>query len=88
MVARLAVGALSVYKVAISPYFPKSCRFYPTCSEYAALAIAGHGVLRGGLLAMGRLLRCHPFHPGGYDPPPDREGRRAGPGESAKRGRP
>jgi uncharacterized protein len=46
------------------------CRFEPSCSAYAAACIEGHGVLRGSLLSVKRLCRCHPFHPGGYDPPP------------------
>jgi putative membrane protein insertion efficiency factor len=51
--------------------FGPVCRFEPSCSRYAALAIQGHGALRGSLLSVKRLCRCHPFHPGGYDPPPD-----------------
>ncbi len=45
-----------------------ACRFQPTCGEYAAIAMAEHGAIRGGLMAAGRLLRCHPLHPGGFDP--------------------
>jgi hypothetical protein len=70
MAARLIAAILTAYKIAISPYLPRSCRFYPTCSEYAAQAVDAHGAVRGLILAAGRLLRCHPFHPGGYDPPP------------------
>ena len=58
------------YKRFISPMLPHACRFVPTCSEYAMEAIASHGLIRGGLLAAGRLLRCHPFARAGYDPPP------------------
>jgi hypothetical protein len=58
------------YQRLVSPLLPPSCRFAPTCSEYAAQAITQHGVVRGVGLAMRRLARCHPFHPGGYDPPP------------------
>ncbi len=65
---------LAVYKSAVSPALhavaPGACRFQPTCSEYAAIAIAEHGVLRGGLMSLGRLLRCHPLHSGGFDPVP------------------
>jgi uncharacterized protein len=53
----------------LSPFFAGSCRFVPSCSEYAALAIERHGPLRGGQKALGRLLRCHPFHAGGVDLP-------------------
>jgi len=63
---------LMVYKGLISPIFPRRCRFVPTCSEYAAQAIVEHGLARGSVLALRRLLRCHPFAPGGYDPPPAR----------------
>jgi putative membrane protein insertion efficiency factor len=56
------------YKLLISPLLPPSCRFTPTCSEYAMQAIEKYGALRGVYLAARRLLRCHPFHSGGYDP--------------------
>jgi uncharacterized protein len=59
---------LRAYQWAISPMFPPSCRYVPTCSEYAMEAVDRFGVLRGGLMAMWRLLRCHPFVRGGYDP--------------------
>jgi uncharacterized protein len=58
------------YKRFISPMLPHACRFVPTCSEYAAEAVDRHGVMRGSLLAAGRLLRCHPFARAGYDPVP------------------
>ena len=61
---------LRSYKRFISPSLPHACRFVPTCSEYAMEAIELHGVVGGGLLAVGRLLRCHPFARAGYDPPP------------------
>jgi putative membrane protein insertion efficiency factor len=61
---------LRLYQRWISPLLPPACRYQPTCSEYAAAAVATHGVLRGGTLALWRLLRCHPFVKGGYDPVP------------------
>jgi len=67
---RFALAILRFYKKAISPLLPPSCRYAPTCSEYAYEAIAKYGVLRGGWMGLRRLLRCHPFHPGGYDPVP------------------
>lgn len=58
------------YQVLISPLLPPSCRFTPTCSNYALLAIERHGLARGGWLALKRIGRCHPWNPGGYDPVP------------------
>ena len=64
----LALWTLRTYKQWISPLFPASCRYVPTCSEYAMEAVERFGVLRGGLKAAWRVLRCHPFVKGGYDP--------------------
>jgi len=58
------------YQVAIGPALPPSCRFYPSCSNYALEAVAKYGLLRGSVLTAWRLMRCHPFHPGGVDPVP------------------
>ena len=58
------------YQRFIGPALPPSCRFYPSCSTYALEAVAKHGLLRGSWLAAWRLMRCHPFHPGGVDPVP------------------
>jgi putative membrane protein insertion efficiency factor len=69
---RIAAGAVVVYQRLVSPLLPGACRFAPTCSEYARLALAEHGLVRGLALAAWRLARCHPFHPGGWDPPPTR----------------
>jgi putative membrane protein insertion efficiency factor len=63
----LLVGLIGIYQLLISPLFPRACRFYPSCSQYAVVALAEHGVLRGGWLAATRLARCHPWHPGGVD---------------------
>lgn len=65
---RLVIGGLRLWKVMISPWLPPACRFVPTCSEYAAQAIATHGILRGSWLAVRRLSRCHPLTAGGFDP--------------------
>ena len=64
----IALQLLRAYKWAVSPFFPPACRYVPTCSEYAMEAIDRYGVLRGTAMAIGRLLRCHPFARGGYDP--------------------
>ena len=64
----LCILFIRFYQLFISPLFPPTCRFYPTCSQYAIEAIQKKGVLRGVLLAIKRIAKCHPFHPGGYDP--------------------
>ncbi len=66
---RLLVAALATYKRYLSPLLPPACRFTPTCSEYARLALLKHGVARGGALALWRLARCQPFGLGGVDVP-------------------
>jgi putative membrane protein insertion efficiency factor len=66
----VAVAILDFYKRAISPWLPPACRFEPTCSVYAREAIERHGFAKGCFLALQRLLRCHPLHPGGFDPVP------------------
>ena len=74
-VARALLAAIGFYSRAISPALPPRCRFYPTCSAYAAEAIERHGAVRGTGLALRRLLKCAPWHPGGVDPvpgPPER----------------
>ena len=64
----VALQLLRAYKWAISPLFPPACRYVPTCSEYAMEAVERYGAWRGGWLAIGRVLRCHPFARAGYDP--------------------
>ena len=65
---KIVLQLLAAYKWAISPMFPPACRYVPTCSEYAMEAVERYGILRGGMMALARLLRCHPFARGGYDP--------------------
>jgi hypothetical protein len=62
------IGLIRIYQLALSPLLGPNCRFFPTCSDYAVMAIRRHGPLRGLIMAGRRLLRCHPLHPGGYDP--------------------
>ena len=66
----LACAPIILYRLILSPLLPRACRFHPSCSAYALGSLRTHGVLRGGWLALMRLLRCHPFHPGGVDPIP------------------
>jgi putative membrane protein insertion efficiency factor len=68
--ARIGIALIRCYQLYLSPLKPRTCRFYPSCSEYAVRAFARGGLLRGSWLALRRLLRCHPFNPGGYDPGP------------------
>ncbi len=70
MMARLLLVLIGGYKRFLSPLLPRVCRFYPSCSTYAAEAIERHGAWRGTLLTFRRLARCHPFNAGGYDPVP------------------
>lgn len=69
--ARIALAAIRLYQYFLSPFFGRQCRFHPTCSVYAAEAILRFGVLKGTWLAVRRLLRCFPWHPGGLDPVPN-----------------
>jgi hypothetical protein len=71
---KLMITLIHGYRSLISPLFPPSCRFHPTCSQYAIEAIERFGPIRGGWLATKRILRCNPFHPGGYDPVPEKRG--------------
>jgi hypothetical protein len=65
---KIAVFVLRLYRLFLSPYIPTSCRFYPTCSSYMMEAIQKKGFWRGISLGLARILKCHPFHPGGFDP--------------------
>ena len=69
----LLIWLIRGYRQFVSPLLPPSCRFQPTCSQYALQAIDRFGASKGSLLAVKRILRCHPFHPGGYDPVPLKE---------------
>lgn len=64
------LAGIRFYQKAISPLLGQNCRYYPSCSRYAYEAIERYGVARGGWMGLLRLVRCHPFHPGGYDPVP------------------
>ncbi len=67
----IVIFIIKLYQNLISPLFPPSCRFYPTCSDYSKEALLKFGIFRGGWLSLKRVGRCHPFHPGGYDPVPE-----------------
>lgn len=67
---KLLLALIRLYQLTLSPFLGRSCRFEPSCSRYAASCIALHGPLRGSWLGVRRVARCHPFHAGGYDPPP------------------
>ena len=72
--AQFVAAPIVLYRRWISPALPARCRFYPSCSAYALEAVQTHGAIKGIGLAVWRLLRCHPFHPGGFDPVPPRRG--------------
>lgn len=68
----ILVAIVDLYRFAVRPWLPRACRFYPSCGDYAREALVARGAVRGSLLALARVLRCHPFHPGGLDPAPTR----------------
>lgn len=70
MMTRLALSLIRFYQVVLRPLLPPACRFVPSCSEYAMEALTRYGLIKGAGLALRRILRCHPFHPGGFDPVP------------------
>ncbi|MBI2312916.1 MAG: membrane protein insertion efficiency factor YidD [Betaproteobacteria bacterium] len=67
---RLLIAMVRAYQYALSPFIGPCCRFHPSCSDYACQALKHHGVVRGLWLGLKRILRCNPWHPGGYDPVP------------------
>ena len=68
---KIFIGLILGYQRFISPLFPPSCRYYPTCSNYSVQAIQKHGAIKGSIMGISRILRCHPFVKGGYDPVPE-----------------
>jgi len=70
MIQSILLGLIRIYQYAISPLITPTCRFTPSCSKYASEVIVKHGALRGSWLSIKRVLRCNPWHPGGYDPAP------------------
>jgi putative membrane protein insertion efficiency factor len=68
MMRAILLLLLSTYRRTVSPFLPRACRFYPNCSAYTEQAIRKHGILKGIAFGFGRIGRCHPWHPGGYDP--------------------
>lgn len=71
IVKKIMILMIRFYQYCISPLFPATCRFYPTCSTYFIQALQKHGVLKGSYLGIKRILKCHPGNPGGYDPVPE-----------------
>lgn len=67
--SRFLIGGVRLYQIFLSPIFGRYCRFQPTCSHYFIGAVRKYGAVRGSLKGVARICRCHPFHPGGYDPP-------------------
>jgi uncharacterized protein len=70
--SKILIVLIVFYQKYISPLKPATCRFYPSCSDYAIQAIQKHGFYKGTFLAIRRILKCHPYHAGGYDPVPDK----------------
>lgn len=68
MLLKLLIGIIRIYQLSISPLKAPSCRFYPSCSSYAIQCLEKYGILKGLYKSIFRILKCHPFHPGGYDP--------------------
>ncbi|MDH5570412.1 MAG: membrane protein insertion efficiency factor YidD [Gammaproteobacteria bacterium] len=70
---KLVVFIIGIYRYILSPFLGANCRFYPSCSEYAQTAVHRHGIFQGGWLSLKRLSHCHPWHPGGLDPVPEKK---------------
>ncbi|MDY6822327.1 MAG: membrane protein insertion efficiency factor YidD [Thermodesulfobacteriota bacterium] len=66
----IIITTIRLYQLIVSPLIGPACRFYPTCSEYACVSVRRYGALKGTFLSVKRIVKCHPFHPGGYDPVP------------------
>jgi putative membrane protein insertion efficiency factor len=73
MLKKVFLAIIRFYQLIISPLKPPTCRFYPTCSHYGMEAVQRFGALKGGWLTIKRILKCHPFHPGGLDPVPEKD---------------
>ncbi|WP_066294562.1 membrane protein insertion efficiency factor YidD [Bacillus sp. FJAT-29937] len=73
MLKKILLSLIRFYQIVISPLKPPSCRFYPTCSHYGLEAVKRFGALKGGWLTIKRIVKCHPFHPGGFDPVPEKQ---------------
>ncbi|MBP2243034.1 putative membrane protein insertion efficiency factor [Cytobacillus eiseniae] len=76
MLKKIMIGVIRFYQIVISPLKPPTCRFYPTCSHYGLESVKRFGALKGGWLAIRRILKCHPFHPGGIDLVPERKAKK------------
>lgn len=73
MINKALIALIRFYQLAISPFTPPSCRFHPTCSHYGIEALKRFGPIKGSWLTAIRILKCHPFHPGGFDPVPEKK---------------
>jgi putative membrane protein insertion efficiency factor len=73
MLKKILILFIRFYQIVISPLKPPTCRFYPTCSHYGLEAVQRFGAFKGGYLTIKRILKCHPFHPGGFDPVPEKK---------------
>jgi len=79
VIANFLILLIRIYQLTLSRLMGPVCRFHPSCSRYAAECLSLHGAAKGSWLSVKRIAKCHPFHPGGYDPPPGIEGARNGP---------